>query len=73
MIGKYQLVLMNQGAIDVNSNSILGYLQSFGENQRPNYNALGTIFFGAFLLVLGCFGFAGGIFISVKNPSSSAN
>jgi hypothetical protein len=71
MIGKYQLVLMNQGAIDVNSNSILGYLPSFGENQRPNYNALGTIFFGAFLLVLGCFGFAGGIFISVKNPSSS--
>jgi hypothetical protein len=71
MVGKYQLVLMNQGVIDVNSNSILGYLPSFGENQRPNYNALGTIFFGAFLLVLGCFGFAGGIFISVKNPPSS--
>ena len=72
MIGKYQLVLINQGGIAVSFNSILGYLPSFGENQRPNYNALGTIFLGASLLVLGCFGFAGGIFISVKNPSSSA-
>lgn len=71
MVGKYQLVLMNQGTIDVNFNSILGYLPSFGENQRPNYNALGTIFLGAFLLVLGCFGFAGGILISIKNPSWS--
>jgi hypothetical protein len=72
MIGKYQLVLTNQGDTVVSFNSILGYLPSYGENQRPNYNALGTIFLGAFLLVLGCFGFAGGIFIFVKNPSPSA-
>jgi hypothetical protein len=71
MVGKYQLILMNQGAVAVSFNSILGYLPSFGENQRPNYNALETIFLGVFLLVLGCFGFMGGIFISLKNPSPS--
>jgi hypothetical protein len=71
MVGEYHLVLMNQGLIDINFNSILGYIPTFGENQRPNYDALVTIFLGAFLLVLGCFGFASGIFISVTNPSPS--
>ena len=72
MIGKFQLILTNQGDTAVSFNSILGYLPSYGENQRPNYNALGTIFLGAFLLVFGCFGFASGIFIIVKNPSPCA-
>jgi hypothetical protein len=65
--GKYNLILINQGTTDLKINAILGYLPLFGENESPNYNALGSIFIGAALLVLGCFGFAGGIFISIKN------
>ena len=70
-IGKYSLILMNQGSIDVKFNSIIGYLPLFGENQGPNYEPLGAIFLAAFLLVLGCLGLAGGILISIKNLSSS--
>jgi hypothetical protein len=68
-IGKYNLTLINQGTTNVKINAILGYLPLFGENESPNYNALGAIFLGASLLLLGCFGFAGGIFISIKNQS----
>jgi hypothetical protein len=66
-IGKYNLILINQGTMDLKINAILGYLPLLGENESPNYNALGDIFIGAALIVLGCFGFAGGIFISIKN------
>ena len=68
-IGKYNLILTNQGTTEIKVNAVLGYLPLFGENESPNYNALGAIFIGASLLVLGCFGFAGGIFISIKNQS----
>ena len=70
-IGKYELILVNQGATYVKFNSILGYLPLFGENQSPNYDALGGIFLGGFLLVSGCFGLVGGILISIKNLSST--
>jgi hypothetical protein len=69
-IGKYNLILTNQGTTEIKVNAILGYLPLFHENESPNYNALGAIFIGASLLVLGCFGFVGGIFISIKNQSS---
>ena len=71
-IGKYNLILMNQGNTDVKINALVGYLPSFGENESQNYNALGGIFLGASLLVFGSLGFAGGIFISIKNRSSQS-
>jgi hypothetical protein len=68
--GKYQLVITNQGAADVRTNIILGYLALFGENEKPNYGALGAIFTGALLLIFGCFGFVVGLRIYIKDKSS---
>jgi hypothetical protein len=68
--GKYGLVLTNHGTADVKTNIILGYLPLFGENEKPNYNALGGIFTGALLLVVGIFGFVAGIVIVIKGLSS---
>ena len=70
VIGKYSLILMNQGTTDVRFNSILGYLPLFGENASPNYDALAGILLGALLIALGSFGLALGIFITIKNVSS---
>jgi hypothetical protein len=68
--GKYELVLTNHGTANVKTNIILGYLPLFGENEKPNYNALGGIFTGALLLVVGIFGFVAGIVIVIKGLSS---
>ena len=68
--GKYGLVLTNHGTADVKTNIILGYLPLFGKNEKPNYNALGGIFTGALLLVVGIFGFVAGIVIVIKGLSS---
>ena len=70
-LGKYNLIIMNQGNADVSVNALLGYLPSFGANETPNYNALSGIFLGASLVLLGSFGFVAGLFISAKNKSSS--
>jgi hypothetical protein len=70
IMGKYNLILMNQGTADVRFNSILGYLPLFGENASPNYDALVGILLGALLIALGSFGLALGIFITVRNVSS---
>ena len=67
--GKYELVLTNHGTANVKTNIILGYLPLFGENEKPNYNALGGIFTGALLLVVGIFGFVAGIVIVIKGMS----
>src|SRR5215212_527294 len=69
-IGKYNLILMNQGTTDVKFNSILGYLPLFGENESPNYDALRAMLLGALAIALGSFGLALGIFITIKNLSS---
>jgi hypothetical protein len=69
VLGKYNLVVTNEGTTDVKTNTIFGYIPLFGENQKPNYDALGGIFTGASLLVLGCFGFAVGIIIFIKDKS----
>jgi hypothetical protein len=68
--GKYELVLTNHGTANVKTNIILGYLPLFGENEKPNYNALGGIFTGALLLVVGIFGFVAGIVMVIKGLSS---
>lgn len=68
--GKYQLVVTNQGAADVKTNIILGYLALFGENEKPNYGALGGIFTGALLLIIGCFGFVVGLKYYMRDKSS---
>lgn len=68
--GKYQLVVTNQGAADVKTNIILGYLALFGENEKPNYGALGGIFTGALLLMVGCFGFVVGLRLYIRDKSS---
>ena len=70
MVGNYNLILMNQGTTDVKFNSLLGYLPLFGENERPNYDALAAMLLGAFLIALGSFGLASGIFITIKKASS---
>lgn len=70
IIGKYNLILMNQGTTDVRFSSILGYLPLFAENASPNYDALAGILLGALLIALGSFGFALGIFITIKNVPS---
>jgi hypothetical protein len=69
MSGKYGLVLTNHGTSDVKTNIILGYLPLFGDNEKPNYNALGGIFTGVLLLVVGIFGFVAGIVIVIKGLS----
>jgi hypothetical protein len=70
MVGNYNLILVNQGTTDVKFNSLLGYLPLFGENERPNYDALAAMLLGAFLIALGSFGLASGIFITIKKASS---
>jgi hypothetical protein len=70
MSGKYGIVLTNHGTSDVKTNIILGYLPLFGDNEKPNYNALGGIFTGVLLLVVGIFGFVAGIVIVIKGLSS---
>jgi len=53
MMGKYNLILMNEGTTDVKFNSILRYLPLFGEYEGSNYDAQGAMLLGTFLIELG--------------------
>jgi hypothetical protein len=68
--GKYAITVTNGGITDVKTSMILGYIPLFGENAKPNYSALQSIFIGSLLLILGSFGFVIGLLKIIKDKSS---
>lgn len=64
--GRYNLLITNQGTEQVKVDSILGYLPMLGVNEKPNMSALGGIFTGVLLIVVGTLGFIGGIVLVLK-------
>jgi hypothetical protein len=67
--GKYNLLITNQGTQQVKADAILGYLPMLGLNEKPNMSALGGIFIGVLLIVIGSLGFIGGIALVLKYRS----
>jgi hypothetical protein len=67
--GKYDLIITNEGAEQVKANTILGYLSLFDKNENPNISALGDIFTGVSLIILGNLGFIAGVVVIVRDNS----
>jgi hypothetical protein len=67
--GKYNLLIANQGTQQVKADTILGYLPMLGLNEKPNISALGGIFTGVLLIVIGSLGFTAGIVLVLKYRS----
>jgi len=67
--GKYNLLIANQGTQQVKADTIVGYLPMLLVNEKPNISALGGIFTGVLLIVVGSLGFVGGIVLVLKYRS----
>ena len=67
--GKYDLIITNEGSEQVKADTILGYLSLFDKNENPNINALGDIFTGVLLIILGTLGFIAGIMVIIRDKS----
>lgn len=67
--GKYDLIITNEGAEQVKADTILGYLSLFDKNENPNISALGDIFTGVSLIILGNLGFIAGVVVIVRDNS----
>ena len=68
--GKYVLTITNQGTEEVKTDTILGYLSNFDENQKPNYGALGGILIGILLIVISSIALAIGFIMLLKDKTS---
>jgi hypothetical protein len=67
--GKYDLIITNEGAEQVKADTILGYLSLFDKNENPNISALGDIFTGVSLIILGSLLFIAGVIVIIRDKS----
>ena len=67
--GRYDLIITNEGAEQIKADIILGYLSLFDSNEHPNISALGDIFTGVSLIILGNLGFIAGIIVIIRDKS----
>jgi hypothetical protein len=67
--GKYDLIITNEGTEQVKADTILGYLSLFDKNENPNISALGDIFTGVSLIILGNLGFIAGVMVIIRDKS----
>ena len=67
--GKYDLIIANEGAEQVKADIILGYLSLFDKNENPNISALGDIFTGVSLIILGILGFIAGVMLIIRDKA----
>ena len=67
--GKYDLIITNEGAEQIKADTILGYLSLFDKNENPNLSALGDMFTGVSLIILGNLGFIAGVMVIIRDKS----